>query len=187
MGRSPSSLQRAGDGLAAALSPALHLFGGKDEPAASDRLPRLKRDLYRIAYESQANLSGGNRRSSAAGTTVQLPDVRATQQTRDARTERTSVPVSCLGMRRRARQNAAGCKDGMPGRCRTAYVRPGIRPIEPAPTEAVTHPMRRRLPTDPISRLFPPSKEPTLLRSCCACRGHDSAGGARYPWPGEGR
>ena len=41
---------------AAAPSPALHFSGGKDEPAASDRLPRLKRDLYRMACEGEVEL-----------------------------------------------------------------------------------------------------------------------------------
>ena len=36
--------------------PRLFITGGKDEPAASDRLPRLKRDLYRIACEGEVKL-----------------------------------------------------------------------------------------------------------------------------------
>jgi hypothetical protein len=45
VGRSPSS--------------ALHFLGGKDEPAASDRLPRLQGDLYRIACEGEVNALRG--------------------------------------------------------------------------------------------------------------------------------
>ncbi len=68
------------------------------------------------------------------------------------------------------------CANEVPGRCRTAYTRPGTR------DGASAYPRLSTAPTDPISEPRPRSRT-YLARDAPAPQGHDSACGARYPGP----
>jgi hypothetical protein len=66
VGRSPSSLSRVGDGTPQPYPRLFISLGGEDEPAASARLPRPKRDLYRIAHEGDVKPQARQGRRSSA-------------------------------------------------------------------------------------------------------------------------